>query len=129
MAKCTTRNGIVTEVLTPDNYHDWSIMAKNYLTSEDLWVNVIEEDGGSTETTSEGEEWKKKNAKALHIIQMSCGSETFSQIKETTTARGAWNTLASLYKSRLAAKADIEQGKSNPILIPLFLFFFYLVLY
>ncbi|KAH1214391.1 Serine/threonine-protein phosphatase 6 regulatory ankyrin repeat subunit C [Glycine max] len=41
---------------------------------------------------------------------MSCGSETFSQIKETTTARGAWNTLASLYKSRLAAKADIEQG-------------------
>ncbi|KAL5129010.1 Serine/threonine-protein phosphatase 6 regulatory ankyrin repeat subunit C [Glycine soja] len=108
-AKCTTRNGIVTEVLTPGNYENWSIMAKNYLTSEDLWINVIE-DGGNTETMSQEGEWKKKNAKALHIIQMSCGSETLSQIKETTTARGAWNTLASLYKSRLGAKADIEQG-------------------
>ncbi|TKY56486.1 Serine/threonine-protein phosphatase 6 regulatory ankyrin repeat subunit C [Spatholobus suberectus] len=109
MAKCTASNGIVAEALTPDNYDDWSIMAKNYLTSEDLWVSVIE-DGGTTPENSSGEEWKKKNAKALHIIQMSCGSETFSQIKETTTAKGAWNTLASLYKSRLGANADIEQG-------------------
>ncbi|XP_029124959.1 uncharacterized protein LOC109787864 isoform X2 [Cajanus cajan] len=53
---------------------------------------------------------EEQNAKALHIIQMSCGSETFSQIKETTTAKSAWNTLASLYKSRLGATADIEQG-------------------
>lgn len=82
-------------------------MAKNYLVSQDLWSSVIE---AGTAPDYSSEEWKKNNAKALHIIQMSCGSETFSQIKETTTAKSAWNTLASLYKSRLGATADIEQG-------------------
>ncbi|XP_027368440.1 protein ACCELERATED CELL DEATH 6-like [Abrus precatorius] len=120
MATCTTPNGIVSEALTPDNYDDWSILAKNYLMSEDLWVGVIEDNTQIPQNSSElqrqiqtpenASERRKKNAKALHIIQMSCGSETFSQIKDTKTAKGAWNTLASLYKSRLGANADIEQG-------------------
>jgi len=99
-------------------------MVKNYLLSRDLWTSVIEDAEAGT-TPEKEEERKKNNAKALHILQMSCGSETLSRIKESTTAKSAWNTLASLYRSRLGANADIEQG--NPTLFSVLLSFFKLL--
>ena len=34
---------------------------------------------------------------ALHVIQISCGPETFSKIRRFTKASTAWKTLAGMY--------------------------------
>ncbi|GAU39603.1 hypothetical protein TSUD_276430 [Trifolium subterraneum] len=34
--------GIVLEVLTKDNYLDWSVLVKNYLIGKELWYNIVE---------------------------------------------------------------------------------------
>ncbi|CAB4268873.1 unnamed protein product [Prunus armeniaca] len=44
--------------------------------------------------------WRKKNATALHAIQTSCGREAFSLIRNTTSAKRAWDTLAENFKPK-----------------------------
>ncbi|KAI4305466.1 hypothetical protein L6164_028831 [Bauhinia variegata] len=61
-------NGIVLEALRYDNYENWSVLLKNYLTGQGLWDVV-----SASATKSGDEDWRKKNAKALHAIQLSCG--------------------------------------------------------
>ncbi|KAK7860452.1 hypothetical protein CFP56_036693 [Quercus suber] len=39
---------------------------------------------------------------ALHVIQMSCEPDTFSDIREISSARVAWDTLAENYKTNSA---------------------------
>jgi hypothetical protein len=34
---------------------------------------------------------------ALHVIQISCGSDAFSKIRKITSARDAWDTLEGMY--------------------------------
>ncbi|CAL8118532.1 unnamed protein product [Prunus armeniaca] len=57
--------------------------------------------------------WRKKNATALHAIQTSCGREAFSLIRNTTSAKRAWDTLAENFKPKpdaaIAAKHDPYQ--------------------
>ncbi|TKY70076.1 Leucine-rich repeat serine/threonine-protein kinase 1 [Spatholobus suberectus] len=102
--------GIVLEPLTRDNYDNWSALVKNYLTGEGLWgvVSYVSEISVKPKTASEI--WKRKNAKALHIIQLACGSEILPQIRDLGTAKDAWNRLGALYSSQLKADPDIEQG-------------------
>ncbi|XP_029127537.1 uncharacterized protein LOC109800452 isoform X2 [Cajanus cajan] len=96
--------GIVQEVLTKDNYERWKILMRNYLRGKDLWA-VVERGFNSTNAND-----SMKDAEALHIIQLSCGSKIFDEIKHFETAKDTWNSLASLYGSELKAEPDIEQG-------------------
>ena len=82
--------GIVREVLTKDNYKNWRVLVKNYLMGLGVW-DVVE---SNAEIHEEDREWKRQNARALHIIQLSCGSEIFAQINELKTAKEAWNHLS-----------------------------------
>ncbi|KAL2348877.1 hypothetical protein Fmac_002877 [Flemingia macrophylla] len=54
--------------------------------------------------------WKRRNAKALHIIQLACGSDILPHIRKLNTAKEAWNSLAALFSSQSKADPDIEQG-------------------
>jgi hypothetical protein len=88
----------VLKVLEKDNYVDWSVRVKTYLMAHDLW-DIIE---ATTEPPRKEDEfafkaWSKKNSKALHIIQISCGPDTFSRIIEIPSAKIAWDTLAEKY--------------------------------
>ncbi|GLU21158.1 hypothetical protein SLE2022_373170 [Rubroshorea leprosula] len=92
---------IVPEPLERGNYERWSIFMKSYLVSQDLWVvtqRKLRPPGVSKS------EWRKKNAAALHAIQISCGAEKFNQIKEINRAEKAW--------CRLKSK-NIEEEKSE----------------
>ncbi|XVF82778.1 hypothetical protein PTKIN_Ptkin16aG0076900 [Pterospermum kingtungense] len=83
-----------------ENYANWNACLKNYLRSRDLW-DVVEET-----TTSEPPKqveiskdadlkaWEKRNASALHAIQISCAPTMLSYIRDKTTAKDAWYTLA-----------------------------------
>jgi hypothetical protein len=86
----------VHEVLDKRNYEDWSVRVQTYLMAHDLWDIVkappkLEGD----EATLKG--WSKKNSMALHVIQISCGSDAFSKIRKITSAKDAWDTLAEKY--------------------------------
>ncbi|RHN50409.1 putative ankyrin repeat-containing domain, PGG domain-containing protein [Medicago truncatula] len=97
--------GIVLEVLTRENYLDWSALVKNYLIGKDLWDDIVE---GNLD--AQHSDWKSKNGQALHAIQLSCGHYTLGQIRNCVTAQEAWNRLKAAFSENLNADQDIEQG-------------------
>jgi len=96
----TTNNisptSIVVEVLRGDNYDDWSACMKSYMLAQDLWDFI--EPAGHHEGDQEGDSkaLRKKNAAALHAIQISCAPYILSKIRSITSAKVAWDTLANL---------------------------------
>ena len=80
----------VVEVLKEDNYLDWSVRVKTLLIAHGLW-DIVDSTTRGDEGDSSG--WTKTNASALHVIQSSCGPDTFSHIREINSARVAWETL------------------------------------
>ncbi|CAK7339091.1 unnamed protein product [Dovyalis caffra] len=93
-------SAIVPEILGKDNYDDWSVCMKNYLLAQDLW-DIIK-GPNSTEppdqavSVAEFNAWMKKNATALHAIQISCRPDIYSEIRKAgsaETAKTAWDTL------------------------------------
>ncbi|KAL6279458.1 hypothetical protein ACE6H2_016339 [Prunus campanulata] len=114
MAGKVVPSAIVLHVLNQDNYEEWSFRVKTYLLAEDLW-DVVK--GTTTKPPKYGEadkikDWKKRNAKALHAIQISCGVETFSLIRGISGAHVAWNTLAEKFKPA-EVERDAEELRSD----------------
>jgi len=69
---------------------------KSYMLAQDLW-DFIEPTGlqeGDQEVDSKA--LRKKNAAALHAIQISCAPYVLSKIRSITSAKLAWDTLAKL---------------------------------
>ncbi|WJX56319.1 hypothetical protein P8452_41986 [Trifolium repens] len=105
--------GIVPELLTYDNYDRWSGFMESYLIGQDLWNDVIEitrdddiEQGRRKDITeysmSDFPKNKEgslniKNAKALHIIRISCSRQIQNQVGFYNTARTAWLQLKYCY--------------------------------
>ena len=85
----------VVEVLKRGNYLDWSVRVKTSLMAQGLWDVVEPRIGFPTP-----ENVAVLNAMALYVIQNSCGPDTFSDIREITSARLAWETLAGKYKPK-----------------------------
>ncbi|XP_062175092.1 uncharacterized protein LOC133880207 [Alnus glutinosa] len=88
---------VVLQVLEKHNYVDWSVRVKIYLMAHGLWEII---DQVTTEPPRQEDDeyafktWSKKNSTALHIIQISCGPNTFSEIFHISSAKIAWDTLA-----------------------------------
>lgn len=101
--------GIVLEVLTNDNYENWSTLVKNYLVGQGLWQGIVEGDS-KIELVSNGD-WISKNGRALHAIQLACGSDTLGKIRQFKTAKDAWNHLKASFSEDVRAYPDIEQGQ------------------
>ena len=96
--------GIVREALTEYNYEEWRTLMKSYLRGENLWDVVVRTD--STFTSIDAQ----RDAKALHIIQLSCGPKIFEQIKKFETAKEAWNHLSAVCSLEFKAIPDIRHG-------------------
>ncbi|KAI5343919.1 hypothetical protein L3X38_011795 [Prunus dulcis] len=111
--KAVSADAAVVEVLNGRNYVDWSVLVKTYLLAQDLW-DVVEEDEEEEEEEEVDDKfkaWRKKNATALHTIQISCGQEAFSLIRNTTSAKRAWDTLAEEFKPKPRYYNDYNQYK------------------
>ena len=67
------------------------------------------------EKKQEHEEWKKKNALALHAIQLSCGPGTYVKLKEAhTSAEVAWKHLVEKLKPhKILGEGDPEDESSR----------------
>ena len=101
-----TKSALISDVLqvlgplAEDNYEDWSFKVKTYLIAQDVWkiVDTFDKEPNPANGKVTFEDWEKKNAMALHVIQITCGPQAFSKIREITSARDAWKTLAAKYK-------------------------------
>ncbi|KAF2318344.1 hypothetical protein GH714_005578 [Hevea brasiliensis] len=73
---------------------------KNYLMANNLWdiVEATTEAPNPEEAEAEFKAWRKKNAAALHAIQISCMPHILFQIKEISSARICWDTLAKMHE-------------------------------
>ncbi|KAG6667375.1 hypothetical protein CIPAW_01G096400 [Carya illinoinensis] len=88
---------IVLEVLRNDNYANWSACIKNYFLAQDLWdIFGTTKPSESKDCEVELKAWKKKNAAALHAIQISCSVEILSQINHINCAKTVWARLHKL---------------------------------
>ncbi|WJX56294.1 hypothetical protein P8452_41964 [Trifolium repens] len=103
-------NGIVLEPLTKYNYDNWSCLVRNYLVGHGLWEVVISGSRMDVQSKEAAEIWKKMNAKALHIIQLACGSENLTYIRDFHTAKEAWNFFGASYNSESKDDSDLEKG-------------------
>ncbi|KAF8377136.1 hypothetical protein HHK36_030509 [Tetracentron sinense] len=128
-------SAIVPDVLEKDNYDIWKVCLKSYLLAEDLWDIVNGTESEPNVTQAEFRTWQVKNAKALHAIQISCGPQILSNIKEFDSSKVAWDHLASTYQlpseeNILPAETEAnstEQGITNDDYnqkLPLFKFVF-----
>ncbi|XP_027177773.1 uncharacterized protein LOC113776921 [Coffea eugenioides] len=116
--------GIVPEEFTEENYEEWKRCLEHYLVGHGLWgvvsgeekdpINDERQEYGE-EKKQEHEEWKKKNALALHAIQLSCGTGTYVKLKEAhTSAVVAWKHLVEkLRPKKIFAKGDREDESSR----------------
>ncbi|GMN66559.1 hypothetical protein TIFTF001_035622 [Ficus carica] len=127
-SKAVIPNTVVLELLNKYNYDDWVEMVQSYLISQDLWDSVdldspldapeefdadhnqvaetLMDLKGNRLKASEDGKWKKdkKNAAALHAIQISCGPDALSAIRGIVSARQAWITLARKFRADFILK-------------------------
>ncbi|CAJ2647142.1 unnamed protein product, partial [Trifolium pratense] len=97
--------GIVPEVLTSDNYEKWKVYMRNYLMGEGLWDVVISLDNDELDHLEQGLVLTR-NAKVMHIIQMSCGRQIQNELLHFQTAPAVWNYLNFRYGRITTAKLD-----------------------
>ncbi|XP_060673750.1 uncharacterized protein LOC107404058 [Ziziphus jujuba] len=123
--RSSKKGRIVPEVLDKENYVDWSVRVHTYLLAEDLW-DIVESndeppkpadhgnvDENSDRVGAEYRAWRKKNAAALHAIQICCGPDAFSVIRDITSAKIAWETLASKFKPQLLRAKTMVSSESS----------------
>ncbi|XP_034205219.1 uncharacterized protein LOC117619388 isoform X1 [Prunus dulcis] len=105
---------IVVDVLSKDNYEHWSALVKNYLLAQDLW-DVVEATA-EPPVPEEADQFigRKKTAAALHAIQISCGPDAFSVIKEISSSKIAWDILAQTFKPQLWRSVQSANSSNNP---------------
>ncbi|KAJ0097559.1 hypothetical protein Patl1_27853 [Pistacia atlantica] len=87
-------SGIATEKLTEENYENWKECLKSYFIANDLWDVVNGEYKKPKESEANYKDWVRRNAMALHAIQISCKGDTMSKLRGHESAEYEWNLLA-----------------------------------
>ena len=136
----------VLEVLDRRNYATWSVRVKTYLMAQDLWEvveatldppnqeddqdealkEIVEatldppkQEDDQDEAASKAS--SKKNFMALHVIQISWGPDAFYQIRNISSAKSAWNRLATNYdvpkKKNSGLYPSLQCNKVNLLLV------------
>lgn len=104
--------GIVRKELSEENYQDWSVVVRNYLRGQGIWHNVVENIPLSYPLKST-DEWQRKDAQALHAIQLACGSDNLRHISKCESAKDAWNKLQTSFAQEIKAKANQPPHGNN----------------
>lgn len=79
-------------VFSGENYRFWTIKIKTFFISQDLW-DLVENGYTDAEKSSEVKELRKKDAKALLVLQQAVTDTIFPRIANATKSKEAWVTL------------------------------------
>jgi hypothetical protein len=116
MASSSNQGGGIQQSSIPffdgDNYDFWCVKIKTLLISNDLWEYIEEgfDDPEDVESLTEGQKQqlkahKKKDAKALSMIQQGVTDTIFPRIINETKAKDAWDLLQNEYRGNLKVRA------------------------
>ena len=96
----TASSAAVSEVLNVNNYLVWKVQVRTYLIAQDLWDIVEASDEYPKQEDDEAafKAWTRKNALALHVIQISCEPRVCFVIRRISSAKIAWDTLKAICK-------------------------------
>ncbi|KAG6678760.1 hypothetical protein I3842_14G096400 [Carya illinoinensis] len=106
------------ELLTNDNYVDWSVKMKNNLLAQGLW-DIVERGSKPPKLDDhvvEYEAWRKMNDVALHAIQSSCGMDILSRINKISSAKIVWEMLAKMFIES-NGQDKIKQAEDDDLII------------
>ena len=100
MESRTASSAAVSEVLNVNNYLVWKVQVRTYLIAQDLWDIVKATDKCPKQEDDEAafKAWTRKNAMALHVIQISCEPRLCFVIRRISSAKIAWDTLKAICK-------------------------------
>nr|POF23462.1 hypothetical protein CFP56_07372 [Quercus suber] len=96
----TASSAAVSEVLNVNNYLVWKVQVRTYLIAQDLWdiVKATDECPKPENDEATSKAWTRKNAMALHVIQISCEPRVYFVIRRISSAKIAWDTLKAICK-------------------------------
>lgn len=78
------------EKLNGENYSVWSFKIKAYMQEKECWEAISEQKPTEAKKL---EEWNKKNQKALNSIILSIANSQIIHIKNSNSAKEAWEQL------------------------------------
>lgn len=93
--------------LNHNNYNSWSTCLKSYLQGQDLWEVVKGNDTQEpARETQDGalRKWMVKAGKALFFLKTTIEDDLLDHIKDASSPKEAWDTLASLLSKKNDAK-------------------------
>ncbi|KAF2309273.1 hypothetical protein GH714_001463 [Hevea brasiliensis] len=117
-----------------DNLETWKECLKNYLIGQGLWGVVSGDERKPEEIDRNYKDWMKKNALALHAIQISCEEDTISYLMRRfpniDSAKCMWDNLADMQSEVTSYKEEatssileysslhmaVEQGDLNTVM-------------
>ncbi|XP_058186070.1 uncharacterized protein LOC131303289 isoform X2 [Rhododendron vialii] len=80
--------GILPEKLTEDNYEYWKVCVRRYLIGLGLWDVVSGTKAQPPKDADDYEDWERKNALALVVIQQSYGKQKPNAVGQKISANG-----------------------------------------
>ncbi|KAF2309270.1 hypothetical protein GH714_001444 [Hevea brasiliensis] len=134
ITKTSGGDDIVNEKRTEDNLETWKECLKNYLIGQGLWGVVSGDERKPEEIDRNYKDWMKKNALALHAIQISCEEDTISYLMRRfpniDSAKCMWDNLADMQSEVTSYKEEatssileysslhmaVEQGDLNTVM-------------
>ncbi|KAK8475951.1 hypothetical protein V6N11_063162 [Hibiscus sabdariffa] len=79
-----------------EKYQFWGVKMQTLFKSQDLW-ELVEEGIPETDDAAKTKENKKKDAKALYLLQQAIHDDIFPTILSASSSREAWLTLQQEY--------------------------------
>jgi len=96
------------EKLTENNYELWKVQMRSVLVFNDLWHYV---DGSEAKPNVNAQDWLKKDAKALALINLSISQNQLNYVRKAETSKQAWDGLVAIHESRgPVRKAALYKG-------------------
>ncbi|XP_042957600.1 uncharacterized protein LOC122293174 isoform X3 [Carya illinoinensis] len=104
--KSTAFSAAIPELIDEYDYAEWAIRMRTYLKAQDLWKDIIDDNGNPIPAFLQQEneheainDWRRRNYMALHVIQISCGPDALSKIRTiNSSANTAWQILKKKYQ-------------------------------
>ncbi|KAF7815308.1 Retrovirus-related Pol polyprotein from transposon TNT 1-94 [Senna tora] len=92
-------------IFNGENYEFWSIKMKTLFKSQDLW-DLVEQGFADPDEEGKLKENRKKDSKALFLIQHALHGSLFSRIIGANTSKAAWSTLQKEFQGSSKVKGE-----------------------
>ena len=99
------------EKLNNLNYDYWRLCTEAYLQGQDLWEVVAGNETAPPESAEALRKWKMKVEKAIFVLRTTVEKELLEYVREATTPKEVWDTLAALFSKTNDARLQFLENE------------------